>query len=385
MSSQQKRSSKGGSCQPNKKRRVKRAPGRDAARRDEEALNLARACLQACPELRETEVNEIPGVSGTWELDPDQLPAVERLIRDSNEMRGVDNLNDKDSRLSNVKTLWKTSLRIFRYSPNVLLSHIDPTEGEGNPSRHGLLAYPVESRDLNTECIWEAFKLERGATTAEFPRNGQLRVYIQLSARYIYAQILRLGVIPSQSPEVDDEGAGENQISSQGDDSDDASLQGRSPSLGAGPLRTHDTDERASPDEVYPTMSGVTRLSVRQRRAGNQALTRLESRHNELRAGHETLEERVQAIERQLEVGSPSNEALLANNERLRQQVSNLTAARDQAEAESKRLHQQNTQLEAQAERHERDLQILRQFNTQLAMRVTRQDMELEVLRQRNT
>jgi hypothetical protein len=63
-----------------------RHPGRDAARTDDDALNIARACLEACPKLTKTDMEEIPGVFKTWVLNPSQQLEVERLLKDTDEM-----------------------------------------------------------------------------------------------------------------------------------------------------------------------------------------------------------------------------------------------------------------------------------------------------------
>ncbi|KAI1058938.1 hypothetical protein LB507_004055 [Fusarium sp. FIESC RH6] len=422
-----------------------RHPGRDAARNDQEALDLASACLEACPRLTETDMEEIPGMSETWVLDPSQQSELERLLEDTDEMHNLDTVvNCVDLRI-----LWKTCLRVFRYSPNVLLSVINhlqyggkntrtgnamfsspfskllsslivhpvwdcnyrklrvalqfvvmcriesgerwPSQGDTfdcralellrerfdeldpgiisdklrqaialtpfqeefpaflltmsqhvnqnatdsgiDPSYRGMLAYPVETRDLksieqaldnygwanaawrvSTQRIWEAFKLERGPSTREFPKERQLEEYIPLAVRHIYAYIIRVGASPTLSPSVDAEWPEGSPISWL--ESDGSSDEG-----------------------VNPTTSGAINSSGRQRSADSEALRRLEASNNELRAGYEALRADHEALREQVQ----ANEALIDENERLRRQRNAFRALARRQAREIQVLRQQRT------------------------------------------
>ncbi|RBR25197.1 uncharacterized protein FIESC28_02105 [Fusarium coffeatum] len=391
-------------------------------------------------------MDKIPGVFKTWELSSSQQSEVERLLEDTDEMY---NLNLVVA-YPDFQVLWKTCLRVFRYSPNCLISAINylqyggenkqvgkaifstafskllsslivhpiwdcnyrklrvalqfvvmcriesgerwpasrcdtfdcqalellwerfdelepgsvsqklrqalaltpveeefptflltisqyvnqkTTDSDINPAYRGLLAYPVEMRDLksieqaldnyawmheawriSTQRIWEAFKVERGTSTTEFPKGDQLKEYIPSAVRHIYGYIVRVGVSPTPSPGVDAEGSEGSQISW---------------------LDSHGSSD----EEVYPTMSGAIDSSGRQRSADSEALRRLEASNHELRAGyealradHEALRERVQA-----------NEGLIAENERLRRQRNAFRALARRQAREIQVLRQQRT------------------------------------------
>ena len=190
----------------------------------------------------------------------------------------------------------------------------------------------------------------------ELPNDYQIKEYIPLALRHIYTYLAQAGVSPATSPQMGAEGTDESQLSSQDGDVDwDSSAvheeepptQDQSPSSRADPLWASDTDGDSSDDEVLPTMSGAIDSSSRQGNANDRALSQLDTRYNELRTNNselraivEALQERVQALERPGEVDSPSIEALIAENERLRRQ---------------------RNALKALARRQVREIQVLRQ------------------------
>ncbi|KAJ4135192.1 hypothetical protein NW768_004813 [Fusarium equiseti] len=469
-------------------------PRRDSARRDDDALNIARVCLRARPELTKTDMKEIPGIFKTWILSSSQHSEVERLLEETDEMHGLNNV----LAYGDFEFLWKTCLRVFRVSPNALLSVINnlqwgdnntstgkaifssgfskllsslivhlawnynyrklqmalqfvvicriesderwpssrdifnhtidcyalellrvrfdelepgsvskklrqaialtpfeeefpaflltisqyvsqkATDSDISTSYRGHLAYPVETRDLksieqaldnyawaneawriSTQRIWEAFKSQQGIFGPRFPNHDQIKEYIPLAVRHIYAYLVRASINPTPSPQVDAEGADEVRWSSQDGGADwDGSgghdegppTQGHNSSLRVVPSRAPDTDGDSSDDEVLPTMSGAINSSSRQGSADNRALSRLEARQNELRTNNselravfEALQERVKALERSKEVDPPSNEALLAENERLRRQRNALRALARRQVREIQILRRQKT------------------------------------------
>jgi hypothetical protein len=242
------------------------------------------------------------------------------------------------------------------------------TDGDFNPAYRGLLAYPVEMRDLrsieqaldnyawedgawriSTQRIWEAFKLERGMNRTEFPKDREIEEYIPLAIRHIYGYIVRAGVSPIPSPGVGAEGTDERQVSSQDGDADHDSwgshdqehpAEGHIPSLGAISSSAPDTDGDSSDDGVPPTMSGAINSSSHQRSADNELIM---AGFREPMAGVEALEEQVQALGRPREVDPPTNEALMAENERLRRQRNTLRAQVRRQAREIQLLLQQRT------------------------------------------
>ena len=245
------------------------------------------------------------------------------------------------------------------------------TDVEIEPSYRGHLASPVETRDLkaiekalddydwtnaawgiSTRRIWEAFKIEQGREMTQFPNDDQIRKYIPLVIRQIHTYLTQAGSSPTQSLGVDAEGTdadgGAGWDSSAVHDKEPPA-QDHSPSSAALPSRAPDTDGD-SDDGVLPTMSGAINSSSRQGSADNQALTQLDTRYNELRTNKselraivEALQERVQALERTGEVDSPSNETLIAENERLRRQRDALKALARRQVREIQFLRQQRT------------------------------------------
>ena len=243
-------------------------------------------------------------------------------------------------------------------------------DGDIDPSYRGHLAYPVEMRDLksieqaldnydwsnaawriSTQCIWEAFKIERGRGMTEFPNDDQIMEYIPLAIRQIHTYLAQSGVDPTPSPQMGAEGTDESRLSSRDGDVDwDSSAvhDEEPPAQDHSPLSGHissgapDTNGDSG-DGVLPTMSGAINSSSRQGSADNQALSQLETSHNELRAGFETLQERVQALERPKEVDNPSIEVLIAENERLRRQRNALKALARRQVREIQVLRQQRT------------------------------------------
>jgi hypothetical protein len=186
----------------------------------------------------------------------------------------------------------------------------------------------------------------------ELPNDDQIKEYIPLALRHIYTYLAQADVSPTPSPQMGAEGTDESRLSSQDGDADwdgsavhdeEPSAQEHSPSLGAVPTWASDTDRDSSDGRVLPTMSGAINSSSRQGSADNNALSQLEDRHNELRAGFEALQERVQALERPKEADPPSNEALVAENERLRRQRNALRALARRQVREIQVLRRQRT------------------------------------------
>lgn len=106
-------------------------PRRSAVRRDDDALKIASACLDACPRLSTMEMDEITGVFNMEGLISSQQSVVERIPEDLDEMHGRDHFSIPVC--EDLKVLWKTCLRVFRVSPNVLLSVINHLQyGEQN-------------------------------------------------------------------------------------------------------------------------------------------------------------------------------------------------------------------------------------------------------------
>lgn len=245
------------------------------------------------------------------------------------------------------------------------------TDVEIEPSYRGRLAYPVETRDLksiekalddydwtnaawriSTRRIWNAFKIEQGREMTQFPNDDQIRQCIPLAIRQIHTYLMQTGASPTQSPGVDAEGT-DADGSADWDNStahdEEPPAQDHSPSSGPVPSEAPDVD--GDPDDgVLPTMSGATNSSSRQGSADNQALSQLDTRYNELRTNNselraivEALQERVQALERPAGVSSPSTEALIAENERLRRQRNALKALARRQVREIQVLRQQRT------------------------------------------
>ncbi|KAJ4015421.1 hypothetical protein NW752_006885 [Fusarium irregulare] len=225
------------------------------------------------------------------------------------------------------------------------------TDVEIEPSYRGHLAYPVETKDLksiekalddydwtnaawriSTRRIWNAFKIEQGREMTQFPNDDQIRQYIPQA-------------LAPQSPGVDAEGTdadgGADWDNSTAHD-EEPPAQDHSPSSGPVPSEAPDADGD-SDDGVLPTMSRAINSSSRQGSADNQALSQLDTRYNELRAIVEALQERVQALERPAGVSSPSTEALIAENERLRRQCNALKALARRQVREIQVLRQQRT------------------------------------------
>ncbi|KAH7179140.1 uncharacterized protein B0J16DRAFT_386966 [Fusarium flagelliforme] len=108
-------------------------PRRSAVRRDDGALKIASACLDACPRLTRMEMDAITGVFNTEVLISSQQSVVERILEDLDETHGRDHFSIPVC--GYLKVLWKTCRRVFRVSPNVLLSVINHLQyGKQNTS-----------------------------------------------------------------------------------------------------------------------------------------------------------------------------------------------------------------------------------------------------------
>ncbi|RFN50487.1 hypothetical protein FIE12Z_5250 [Fusarium flagelliforme] len=309
-------------------------------------------------------------------------------------------------------TLFKEEFPAFLLTISQYISQ-ETTDGDINPSYRGFLAYPVATRDLKsieqalgnyawanaawrirTQRMWEAFQVKRGNGWTEFPKHIQIKEYIPLAVRHIYAYLARTGVSHTPSRDVNAEGTDESPLASQdigpdwhssgghliishkmhlteyieeeigrpnhgratpvffrrissGGHDEEPPAQDHSPLLGAVPSGAPDTVDDSSDDGVLPTMSGAINSSSRQGSADSRALSQLKARHHELRTSDselraivKSLQERVQALERLREVDPPSTAALIAENERLRRQ---------------------HNALKALARRQVREIQVLRQ------------------------